>query len=51
MVGSIFSQGDHWPQAWKSSISATIFSGGAAMVALRSMRKVLGRVPIRTPAG
>ena len=43
-AGSIFSQGDQAPQLWKSLINGKIRSAGALMPAVRSMRKVSGRV-------
>ena len=44
MPGSFFSKGDQAPQRWKSLMSGKIRSGGALMVAVRSTRKLSGRV-------
>src|SRR6266513_644957 len=35
IAGSIFSQGDHELQLWRSVISGVIFSGGALMLVVR----------------
>src|SRR5215213_4959277 len=48
MLASPFSKGFQRSQRWRSSICANTTSGGAAMAAVRSMRKAAGRVAITT---